>query len=51
MNVRRKHSSGGLTEFECRYYFKQLISALKYMHNEHRVIHRDIKLGNCFLDS
>ena len=51
MNQRRKQSSGGLTEFECRYYFKQIISALKYMHSEHRVIHRDIKLGNCFLDS
>ena len=40
-----------LTEFECRYYSKQAISALKYMQQpEYRVLHRDLKLGNLFLD-
>lgn len=39
-----------LTEFECRYYLKQIISAVKYMHSK-RVLHRDLKLGNFFLNS
>jgi polo-like kinase 1 len=47
--LRRRRS---LTEFECRYYSKQIISALKFMHSpENRVLHRDLKLGNLFLDS
>ncbi|CAG9316871.1 unnamed protein product [Blepharisma stoltei] len=37
-----------LTEIEAQCYLSQTISALKYLH-EHRVIHRDIKLGNLFL--
>lgn len=41
-----------LTEFECRYYIRQVIEALKFMHSpENRVLHRDLKLGNLFLDS
>ena len=39
-----------LTEFECRYYVKQIISAVKYMHSR-KIMHRDLKLGNCFLDN
>ena len=38
-----------LTEFETRYYLKQIISAVKYMHSQ-KVLHRDLKLGNCFLN-
>lgn len=38
-----------LTEFECRYYMLQVISATKYMHSR-RIMHRDIKLSNCFLN-
>ena len=37
-----------LTELEVQCYSLQAISALKYMHT-HRVIHRDLKLGNFFL--
>jgi len=37
-----------LTELEVQCYTFQVISALKYLHG-HRVIHRDIKLGNLFL--
>ena len=37
-----------LTELEVQCYTYQVISALKYLHS-HRVIHRDIKLGNLFL--
>jgi len=37
-----------LTELEVQCYMMQLIPALKYMHS-HRIIHRDLKLGNLFL--
>lgn len=39
-----------LTEPEIRYYVIQLVSSLKYLH-DNLVIHRDLKLGNLFLDS
>lgn len=38
-----------LTELEVQCYIVQLIKALKYLHT-HRVIHRDLKLGNLFLN-
>ena len=38
-----------LTEPEVRYYLKQTCEATKYMHDR-KVIHRDLKLGNLFLD-
>ena len=37
-----------LTELEIQCYLMQVVSALRYLHS-HRVIHRDIKLGNIFL--
>ena len=37
-----------LTELELQCYVSQIISALKYLH-AHKVIHRDIKLGNLFM--
>ncbi|KAI0765944.1 Pkinase-domain-containing protein [Trametes elegans] len=37
------------TEPESRYFMVQLIGACHYMHT-HQVIHRDLKLGNIFLD-
>jgi serine/threonine protein kinase len=37
------------TEPETRYFILQLMGALKYMHGKN-VIHRDLKLGNIFLD-
>lgn len=39
-----------LTPKETRYFMLQLISAVEYMHGN-RVIHRDLKLGNIFLNS
>ena len=39
-----------LTEFETRYYMRQIVSAVKYMQSK-KVLHRDLKLGNCFLNS
>ena len=37
-----------LTELEVQCYAIQIIKALRYLHN-HRVIHRDLKLGNLFI--
>jgi len=39
-----------LTEPEVRFFMLQILGATKYMHDK-RVIHRDLKLGNLFLDS
>ena len=39
-----------ITELEAQYYIIQMISALKYIHR-HKIIHRDLKLGNCFLSA
>lgn len=48
MDVLRRRKS--MTEPEVRYWLVQLIGACSYMHGEN-VIHRDLKLGNIFLDS
>ena len=39
-----------LQELEVQCYVIQIIAALKYLHS-HRIIHRDLKLGNLFLSS
>ena len=39
-----------LTDLEVRYYLIQLVGALQYLH-QNLVIHRDLKLGNLFIDS
>jgi polo-like kinase 1 len=39
-----------LKEIEVQCYILQIIRALKYIHN-HKIIHRDLKLGNLFLTS
>jgi len=38
-----------LTEIEAQFYTYQLVMAVKYLH-ANKVIHRDLKLGNLFLD-
>ena len=45
IHVRRKT----LTELEVQCYIIQLIRGLQYLHS-HRIIHRDLKLGNLFLN-
>lgn len=38
-----------LTVPETRFFILQLLSAIEYMH-KNRVIHRDLKMGNIFLN-
>lgn len=45
LHKRRK----AVTEPEARYFVKQVIEACQYLHNN-QVIHRDLKLGNLFLN-
>ncbi|EGX90552.1 Serine/threonine-protein kinase [Cordyceps militaris CM01] len=40
----------GLTEPEVRFYSVQIAGAIKYMHSK-GIIHRDLKMGNIFLDA
>ncbi|TQV95906.1 hypothetical protein V2A60_001072 [Cordyceps javanica] len=40
----------GLTEPEVRFYSVQITGAIKYMHSK-GIIHRDLKMGNIFLDA
>ena len=39
-----------LTEPEVRYYLHQLLEGCNYLH-QNNIIHRDLKLGNIFLNS
>lgn len=45
LHKRRK----ALTEAEVRYYARQILLGVIYLH-QHRIIHRDLKLGNLFLN-
>lgn len=45
LHKRRK----ALTEPEVRFYMKQIVDACIFLHNKH-IIHRDLKLGNLFLN-
>ena len=45
----RRHR-GGLKLNQAKLYAYQLAQALRYLHQDARVVHRDIKLENCLLD-
>ncbi|KAI9794105.1 MAG: hypothetical protein M1833_000470 [Piccolia ochrophora] len=45
-----RHNRSGLQPSLARRYIFQLASAIRYLHEDARVIHRDIKLENCLLD-
>lgn len=38
-----------VTDYECRFYIHQILDGVKYLH-DNRIIHRDLKLGNLFLN-
>ncbi|KAI9683826.1 MAG: hypothetical protein M1829_004160 [Trizodia sp. TS-e1964] len=45
-----KHSRGALPLRKVKYFARQLANALRYLHEDMRVVHRDVKLENCLLD-
>lgn len=45
LHKRRK----AITEPETRYFMRQIILAMQYLHKT-KVIHRDLKLGNLFIN-
>ena len=47
MELHRRRKT--VTEPETRYFVKQIVEACIYLH-EKRIIHRDLKLGNLFLN-
>lgn len=38
-----------VTDYECRFYVNQILRGVRYLH-DNRIIHRDLKLGNLFLN-
>lgn len=50
LNYIKTNGSPGLLEFRCQQIFYQLCSAVKYLHQEAGLIHRDIKCENILLD-
>lgn len=38
-----------ITDYECRFYIFQILDGVRYLHDS-RIIHRDLKLGNLFLN-
>lgn len=46
----KRNKKAGLPEHLVKRYTYQLASAMRYLHNDVQVVHRDIKLENCLID-
>ena len=46
-----RFNRGGLPGPQARKYAYQLASALRYLHEDMRIVHRDVKLENCLIDN
>ncbi|KAF2027449.1 kinase-like protein [Setomelanomma holmii] len=46
----RRQKAAGLPKHLVKRYAYQLASAMRYLHNDVQVVHRDIKLENCLVD-
>lgn len=49
--IKVQNARGGFNEQFSRYYFKQLLSSIDYLHNESGIVHRDLKPENILLNS
>lgn len=49
--IKVKNKAGGFNEKFARHYFRQLIQAISYLHDEQGVVHRDLKPENLLLNS
>lgn len=43
-------TNGPFTEAQARIIFRQIVNAVSHMHNDHDIVHRDLKLDNILLD-
>ena len=42
--------NNSLTTTQCEHVLRQLVDALKYLHNEKNIVHRDLKLANLLVE-
>ena len=49
--IKVQNARGGFNEQFSRYYFKQLLSSIDYLHNDSGIVHRDLKPENILLNS
>ena len=48
--IKLVNSRGPFPEWLCRHVFCQLISALEYLHEDKKMVHRDLKVENIIVD-